>query len=49
LDFKDKKKEKWEYSTEEKVIEARMLKENGNAKLKEGNLRGAVDDYKEGI
>ncbi len=26
-----------------------MLKENGNAKLKEGNLRGAVDDYKEGI
>lgn len=49
LDFKDKKKEKWEYSEEEKVAEARVLKESGNLKLKEGNSRGAVADYSEGI
>lgn len=49
LDFKDKKKEKWEYSDEEKLNEAKRCKQSGNDKLKEGDFRGAVDDYKEGM
>jgi FKBP-type peptidyl-prolyl cis-trans isomerase 2 len=34
LDFKDKKKEKWEYSDEEKLAEATKSKSKGNDKLK---------------
>lgn len=49
MDFKDKKKEKWEYSDEEKLASALALKESGNEKLKIGNAKGAADDYKEGI
>lgn len=49
LDFKDKKKEKWEYSDEEKVAEALKYKEVGNDHLKQGNAKAAADSYKEGI
>jgi tetratricopeptide (TPR) repeat protein len=49
LDFKDKKKEKWEYSDEEKVAEALKHKEVGNEHLKQGNAKAAADSYKEGI
>jgi peptidylprolyl isomerase len=49
LDFKDKKKEKWEYSDEEKLAEALKFKEAGNEHLKQGNAKAAVDSYKEGI
>lgn len=49
LDFKDKKKEKWEYSDEEKVAEALKFKEAGNDHLKKGDAKGAVASYKEGI
>jgi peptidylprolyl isomerase len=49
LDFKDKKKEKWEFSDEEKMAEATSLKASGNDKLKAGNYTGATADYKEGI
>lgn len=49
LDFKDKKKEKWEYSDEEKVAEGKRLKQEGNDKLKLGDFKGAITNYKEGI
>lgn len=49
LDFKDKKKEKWEFSDEEKMAEATKSKVGGNEKLKTGDYKGAVENYKEGI
>merc|ERR1712147_600765 len=39
LDFKDKKKEKWEYSDEEKLAEGKRFKQDGNDKLKQGDYK----------
>ncbi len=39
LDFKDKKKEKYEMSDEEKIADASKLKDQGNALLKEGKFK----------
>lgn len=49
LDFKEKKREKWELSDEEKLSEALKLKESGNASLKNGDAATAVSNYKDGI
>lgn len=49
LDFKDKKKEKWEYSDEEKLAEANSAKAIGNERLKQGDYLGAVHSYKDGL
>ena len=45
LDFKDKKKEKYELSEQEKLTEAIKLKEAGNDHFKAGRNREAADDY----
>jgi peptidylprolyl isomerase len=49
LDFKDKEKELWEYSDEEKMTAAKNFKQIGNDKLKEGNYSEAIQGYKDGI
>lgn len=48
IDFKPKKKEKWEYSDEEKLSEATRLKESGNRFFSEKNFSKALEDYEEG-
>jgi|EP01033_Poteriospumella_lacustris_P002230 peptidylprolyl isomerase len=47
LGFGPKKKEKWEYTTQEKIIEATKLKESGTAAFKEKNYEKALSDYTE--
>ena len=49
LDFQDKKKEKWELETSEKVELATNLKQEGNDLLKNGEFAKAASKYKEGI
>lgn len=49
LDFKDKKKEKWEFSDEEKMAEANKFKASGNDHFKKGDFKAATSDYKEAI
>jgi peptidylprolyl isomerase len=45
LDFKDKKKEKYELSEEEKLTEANKLKEAGNDHFKAGRNKEATASY----
>jgi len=45
IDFKPKKKEKWELSAEEKVVDATKLKDKGTDAFKEKNYDVAIDAY----
>lgn len=49
LDFEDKKKQKWDMDTKEKVEEAGKFKQEGNAFLKDGKFKEAIKKYNEGI
>lgn len=49
IDFQDKKKEKWEMETSEKVELATRYKQEGNDLLKNGDFAGAAAKYTEGI
>ena len=49
LDFAEKKREKHDMSTEEKVEEAKKMKEKGNNALKEGKFKQAIKLYQDGI
>jgi len=45
IDFKPKKKEKWELSAEEKIVDATKLKDKGTDAFKEKNYDVAIDAY----
>lgn len=49
LSFGPKKKEVWEYSDEEKTLEANTLKEAGTIKFQSKNYPGAIDDYQRAV
>lgn len=49
LSFKEKQKEKWELSSEEKIAKANECKAKGNELLKKGEFKAAISEYKEGI
>ena len=49
IDFKDKKKERWEMSKEEKLEQALMLKEEGTQLLKNQQYQEAFNSYKNAI
>eukprot|EP01035_Chromulina_nebulosa_P054617 gene54617-74838_t len=45
ISFGPKKKEVWEYTDEEKLIEANKLKESGTVKFQSKDFSGALSDY----
>lgn len=47
INFGPKKKEKWEYSDEEKTAEGTKLKDSGNKHFQEKNFESALKDYLE--
>lgn len=47
ISFAPKKKEKWEYSDEEKFTEGTKFKESGNKHFQEKNYEAALHDYNE--
>jgi len=49
LGFKDKKKEKWDFSDEERRVEALTFKNEGNAAFKSQNFADAKKKYEEAI
>ena len=49
IDFRDRKKEKWEMSKEEKVNEATKLKEYANIKFKDSKFNEAYENYKNSL
>lgn len=49
IDFRDKKKEKWEMTEEEKIAEATKAKDAGGVAFKEGNYLKAVAQYREAV
>ena len=49
LSFGPKKKEPWEYSDDEKIVEATKLKESGTAKFQNKDYEGALSDYSDAV
>jgi len=49
LGFGPAKKERWEYTDEEKITEAQKYKEEGTVKFKQGDFSGACRCYQESV